>query len=108
MNDKIFKFEGKLKKLIVPIGSGLASDKITVDGLPVGFMYREEPSFETDSGWRFFSGTESQDYVDNPDNLLIFDVNTIANFDEAIIPYLHMKIGTELERKSDNTFCLVK
>ena len=108
MSDKKFKFQGELKKLIEPIGSALASDKITVDGLLVGFMYREEPSFETDSGWRFFSGTESQEYVDNPDNLLIFDLNTIANFDEAIIPYLYMEIGVELERKIDNTFCLVE
>ena len=33
---------------------------ITVDGYPVGFMYREEPN-DVDGGWRFFSGKESQD-----------------------------------------------
>lgn len=108
MKDKQFKFKGELQELITPIGGCYASDKITVDGLPVGFMYREEPNFEKDSGWRFFSGTESQEYVDDPNNLMIYDVNTIANFDKAIMPYLYMKIGTELERKSDNTFRLVE
>ena len=36
----------------------IATDRITVDGLPVGYMYREKPEegdpFERyDSGWRF-------------------------------------------------------
>lgn len=76
----------------------MATDKTTVDGLKVIYMYREESDFEHDSGWRFFSGTEDQDYVDDPDNIMIYDVNTIANYDRAIIPYLNLPIGTELER----------
>ena len=51
-------------------------------------MYREAPDSKQDSGWRFFSGEESQEYVDNPDNLSIYDVNTIANYDTAIVEYL--------------------
>jgi hypothetical protein len=37
-------------------GSCLASDLITVQGLPVGFMYREDTDNDLDSGWRFFAG----------------------------------------------------
>ena len=70
-------------------------------------MYREEPSFDEDSGWRFFSGTETQEYVDNPKNLMIYDVNTIANYDHAIIPYLNMPIGAELERTAKDSFIVV-
>ncbi|NHA07466.1 DUF2185 domain-containing protein [Mucilaginibacter sp. HC2] len=84
--------------LIPRMGGCMATDKITVDGLKVIYMYREESDFEHDSGWRFFSGTEDQDYVDDPDNIMIYDVNTIANYDRAIIPYLNLPIGTELER----------
>lgn len=105
MKEKNFKLpKEQFKELIKPIGSCYATDKITVDGLFVGYMYREEPRYVEDSGWRFFSGTESQDYVDNPENIMIYDVNTIANYDPAIIPYLHLEIGTELERNEDNTF----
>ena len=66
-------------------------------------MYREEPDDEVDSGWQFFSGTETQDYIDDARNSAFYDVNTIANYDPAIIPYLNYPIGTELERvgKSD-------
>jgi hypothetical protein len=79
----------------------IASDKITVDGFKVGYMNREESINEVDCGWRFFSGLEDQEYADNPDNLAFYDVNTIANYDHAIIPYLSLPIGTELIRITD-------
>jgi hypothetical protein len=44
----------QIKSLAVGYGSCLASDRITVDGSPVGFMYRESPDGSGDSGWRFF------------------------------------------------------
>jgi len=61
-------------------------------------MIREEPNNDLDSGWQFFSGSEDQDYLDDTDNSNIYDVNTIANYDRAIIPYLDLPIGTQLER----------
>ena len=64
----------------------------------IGYMYREQSDEPLDSGWRFFSGTESQEYVDNPNNTMIYQVNTIANYDRAIIPYLNLPYGSELER----------
>jgi hypothetical protein len=107
---KIYKIPAaKIIQLIESIGSCVASDKITVNGELVGYMYREEPDFETDSGWRFFSGHESQDYVDNPENLAIYNVNTIVNYDEAIVPFLNLPIGSELVRtKEDTVFQIIK
>ncbi|MCB0648993.1 MAG: DUF2185 domain-containing protein [Saprospiraceae bacterium] len=87
-----------IRKIMPSMGCCLATDKINVDGLKVGYMYREESDFEADSGWRIFSGTESQDYVDNSSNTEIYDLNTIANYDPSIIPYLNSPFGTELER----------
>lgn len=108
MKDKIFKLSSsEIKEIIIPIGSCVASDKITVEGLKVGYMYREESDFPADSGWRFFSGTEDDDYINNPDNLMIYDVNTIVNYDLAIVKYLNSGVGVELERVSDNTFQIV-
>ena len=83
-------------------GSGYATDAITVDGEPVGFMYREPPDNPIDSGWRFFAGTESQEYLDDPDNLAIYDVNTIANYDQEIIPLLDAPVGSAFERMPDH------
>jgi hypothetical protein len=59
-------------------------------------------------GGNFFSGIEDQDYLDNPDNAAIYDVNTIANYDRAIIPYLSLPIGTQLERiKGTDQFLII-
>ena len=97
--DKNFKLKAEqIIKLIEPMGGCIATDKITVEGELVDYMVREEPDNDMDSGWQFFSGTEDQDYVDNPNNSEIYDVNTIANCDKAIIPYLDLPIGTQLER----------
>ena len=97
--NKNFKLKAEqIVKLIEPMGGCIATDKITVDGELVNYMVREEPDYDMDSGWQFFSGTEDQDYVDDFNNLLIYDVNTIANYDNAIIPYLTLPAGTQLER----------
>ena len=109
--DKNFKIKGEdIEQLLSrPMGACMASDKITVNGELVDYMYREEPDFYSDSGWRFLSGTEDQVYAYNPDNWAIYDINTIANYDRAIIPYLDLPIGTELERvKGDDKFQTIK
>lgn len=110
MMRKIFKLNPEdIKQLIEPMGSCLASDKITVDGLPIGYMYKEDPEEENDSGWRFLSGTETQDYINDPNNSMVFEVNTVANYDGSIIPYLKSRTGTELERiENSNEFAEIK
>jgi len=84
-------------------GGCIASDKITVEGLKIGYMYRENPTNELDSGWRFFAGDESEEYTNNADNFEIYNLNTICNYDNSIIPYLDAKIGSSFE-KVNNEF----
>lgn len=97
--DKNFKLKaGEIVQLITPMGGCLATDKITVEGELVGYMVRETPLYDVDSGWQFFSGTEDKEFLDEPANSGIYDVNTIANYDQSIIPYLRFPAGTELER----------
>jgi hypothetical protein len=79
-------------------GSCIASDLITVGGQPVGYMYREVPDQQHDSGWRFFSGQESQAYADDASNFAIVDVNTIANYDPSIIGLLFAPVGSAYGR----------
>ena len=89
-----------------PNGEGwMVSDKITKEGWKVGYMYREEPSPNNpDSGWRFFKGDEDEEYTSNLDNVHIFALNTICNYDKDIIPYLHSTVGASYVRVNENTF----
>jgi hypothetical protein len=103
MSNKKFRLTPDQIKSIAP-GHGycIASDMITTGGKPVGFMYRDKPENNDDSGWRFLSGAESQQYLDDPKNLAIYDVNTIANYDPDIIPLLDAPTMTAFERDSNS------
>lgn len=94
------------KDEITPVANGygscIATDQITVEGWPVGFMYREQPDNCIDSGWRFMSGFESDEYMNNPENHAAYDVNTIANYDPSIIPFLDAPIGSAYEKSPES------
>jgi len=99
----------EIKKLIEwdePNGEGcFASDKITKEGFKVGYMYREQPDEGApDSGWRFLAGNEDDKYINNPENLHLFTINTICNYDRDIIPYLKSQVGTAYIRTGSDKF----
>jgi hypothetical protein len=87
-----------IKPLATGRGACIATDMITRQGKRVGFMYREKPDTPQDSGWRFMTGLEDQDYMDDEANHGIYDVNTIANYDPTIIPLLDEPEGAVFER----------
>ncbi|MBO7425546.1 MAG: DUF2185 domain-containing protein [Clostridia bacterium] len=75
-----------------------ATDMIIVDGMKIGYMYREEPVNDYDSGWRFLSGTESSGYMNNPKNGGAYTLNKLANYEPEIIPLLKSPCGTAYKR----------
>lgn len=87
-------------------GRGLCvtTDKIVVDGFQVGYMVREEPEDELDSGWRFFAGDEDDRYIDNPKHFSLLDVNVLANYDQSIVPYLDAPVGAAFDKGNDGVF----
>ena len=99
MSEKQFHLRAdQIKPLVSGYGGCFASDKITMEGMKVGYMYRDEPEFGADGGWRFLSGDESQAYLDDASHLAIYDVNTITNYDPEIIPFLDAPIGSAFMR----------
>jgi len=99
-SQKNFKLKAEeIQDLATGFGGCIATDMITVDGRKVAFMYREAADNEVDSGWRFMSGYESQEYMDDAANHAAYDVNTIANYDPDIIPFLSMPVGSTFERR---------
>ncbi|WP_407399243.1 DUF2185 domain-containing protein, partial [Treponema sp.] len=55
-----------------------------------------------------FSGKETQEDIDNPKMIEIYDVNTIANYTKDIIPFLDYEKGFAFERNQENGnfYCL--
>jgi hypothetical protein len=98
--EKQFKLSAaQIKPIAEGHGACMATDAITVEGHKVGYMYRENPDFPEDSGWRFFSGTESPESHEDVSHTAIYDVNTLANYDPEIIPLLDSPAGSAFERR---------
>lgn len=105
---KKFKLQAhEIKSIAVGYGGCIATDMITVQGKRVGYMYREEPRNEMDSGWCFMSGMESQKYMEDPRNHEIYDVNTIANYSPDIAEFLDSPYGSAFERDSEGRLVAV-
>ncbi len=78
---KHFKIpRNQLKTYVRNKGLCIAPDTVLVDGMPVALVYRVMPSTMYDSGWRFFTGTESDDYLANSRCNGVYDLNTVVNY----------------------------
>jgi hypothetical protein len=104
MSKKFLLRAEDIQEIAPGLGACYASDHITVEGRKVGFMYREEPDNDVDSGWRFLSGSESQEYLDDSNNLQIYDVNTIANYDQGVVAFLSAPSGSAFARTASGEF----
>jgi hypothetical protein len=89
MTQKKFAISKESIRVLIPsMGAAFATDRIVVEGRKIGYMYREKAERQGDSGWRFFAGDESQAYIDDLNHTGVYSVNTIANYDPDVIPYL--------------------
>ena len=80
------------------IGYIIASHEVTEIGKNIGYLYREEPDNEQDSGWRIFSGQESQEYADDASNFSMYNASTIVAIDPAIALLLTEDYPVAFER----------
>lgn len=94
------RLPGGVRPIATGYGGCIASDMITCDGRKVGFMYREAAARDVDSGWRFLSGFESDDYMADSSNHAVYDVTTIANYDPEVVPFLDAPVGSAFEREN--------
>ena len=82
--------------------------KMLIEGKhKVRYMYHEETTNPQDSGWRFFCGDEDDGYVNNPDNIAAYDIDTILEIDRSVLPYLNCSTGIALEREDESTTFIV-
>src|SRR5689334_14782167 len=103
MSEKKFAIRAdEMKRLVPAMGGCFMTDRIAVDGLKIGYMYREKPDRPEDSGWRFFAGDETEAYIADSSHTGIYAVNTAANYDPAIMPFLETPAPCAFERNSVN------
>lgn len=87
---------------MMEIGYIIASDQVVKDGLKIGYLYREDPDSEADSGWRVFSGEETQEYADDSSNFKMYNASTILALDPQIGSLLGSVPPVSFERNEES------
>ena len=80
------------------------SKKILEEDWKVGYMRRDEPVNENDSGWSFCAGNEDNEYYNDYKNIALVSVHEVYQIDPDIWNYIDNPVGTELIRISSNEF----
>jgi len=87
----------KIVDFIKKAGGWIVSKNILDGKGKVKWLLREESIDEVDNGWRFFSDIDDEDFINNPDNLIVCDFNTIANIEPALIGVYLLPVGSDLQ-----------
>ncbi|MEM7612133.1 MAG: DUF2185 domain-containing protein [Pseudomonadota bacterium] len=69
------------------------TDRIMKDRVKVGYVYREAPDREDDSGWRFLAGDESEEYMDDASNTNYIAVGSVLNLDSTLVELIDEPVG---------------
>ncbi len=76
----------------------LVSNHILNHSYPVGRLYREEPSDEGDNGWTLLSDLETQEYMDDHNNLQYVSIGKVLNIDDSFLHLLNAPVDSEFIR----------
>ncbi|WP_409526292.1 immunity protein Imm33 domain-containing protein [Nitrincola sp. MINF-07-Sa-05] len=81
----------------------LVSRLVFDEKLPVRFMYKTVPEHLNDTGWRLFTGYESEEFLaDEALNLLPVPLEKIQQLDPSLTELLQYNAGTVWERTPDS------
>ncbi|MCV2485611.1 DUF2185 domain-containing protein [Flavobacterium sp. SH_e] len=85
------------------IGGLMVSKMIVDQNIKPCFLYREKRTRPEDSGWRIFTGFESEEYTEDPNNIGIYNPSTILKIDPSLENILLKGVGSVYERTEDNS-----
>lgn len=80
------------------------TNNILYHGEKVGYLYREDPDTDDDSGWRINTGTETEEYMDNADNISYVSLGAVLREDDSIIHLLERDSGSAFVRDDSGNY----
>lgn len=95
------KKQSKMKEYIRGAGGTIVSKSVLNGASRLKWLFREDSEYG--NGWVAFGDTDTQEYVDNAENMAIVDFNTLANIEPAVMNVFYMPVGSDLEFRSDKT-----
>lgn len=80
------------------------TNNILYEEQKVGYLYREEPDQEDDSGWRFTTGTETNEYMDDSDNISYVSLGAVLREDDSFVDLLEHEAGVHFGVDKNGNF----
>ncbi|MCI8995442.1 MAG: DUF2185 domain-containing protein [Lachnospiraceae bacterium] len=89
------------KEYIRGAGGSIVSKSILNGTSKLKWLFRQEGG--PGNGWVAFGDTDSQEYVNDANNMAVVDFNTLANIEPAVLNVFYMPMGSDLEFRWDQT-----
>lgn len=84
--------------------TAIVSAKVRAEGWKIGYGVRGEPTREGDSGWFFGAGSETDDYVNDANNLELWKIGSVLMYDPALNELINVPYGTSIIRVDHDKF----
>jgi hypothetical protein len=78
------------------------TNRVLRDGAKAGYLYREAPDREDDSGWRITANDESDEYMDNASNCAYVSLGAVLSNDDSFIELLDSPEGSAFVRDASS------
>ena len=88
-------------EFIPAAGACIASANVLSGAGRVRWMVRNPPQAPEDSGWRFFSEFDSEEYINDPANVQVVDYNSVCAIEPAVIAVYPLPVGSDIELRHD-------
>ena len=93
--------KAEFKEYIKGAGGSIVSKSILNGASKLKWLFREDS--EHGNGWIAFGDTDTQEYVDNAENMVAVDFNVLANIEPTVLNVYYMPVGSDLEFRFDKT-----
>lgn len=97
---KLFKKSGSNTESnnIAPMPNGcIASNNLLSEKGELKWCFRESPINSMDSGWRFLSDIDTDEYLADANNSSVCDLNSVIQIEPAILSIINLPVGTDAE-----------
>jgi hypothetical protein len=94
---------GSVPEFVRDSGGSIATRNVMEGTARLRWFFREPPVGPQDNGWRFLSEIDDDEYLADPENSQFVSFNSVAAIEPAIIPILHLPVGTDIELTRDGS-----
>lgn len=61
------------------------------------WIFREQSCNEVDNGWRALGDTDTEEYINIPENNVVVDFDRLVEIEPAVLAIYSLPVGTDLE-----------